>query len=514
MDIDANSEDVVEGAAKELLESEKLKTAFKADVGFELQNLITALAVLSQAQRSGFDDELSLSYAAAPERIVQVLVESIDRLEPEEAKNIVSFLTLSEKGVLRLFGRDVDEAEVPYWEHSKRTHRYAIRPLVVDGAQLRWGAEATSRSMYNWMSPVRDGYLPADFDWPNVEPLIREVKEGIEKRLEIRTKDIFDRHTPFVERGVDFYRRFRSERFDDVGDFDVFAYWPEENLLVTGECKYNQPTYTAKDGRRLRDRIFGKSESDRAGQFSRILGRRQFLEKNRSKLLELLRWPIPEGKPARHLELYVSRNVYYWMVHPPYPVPTKFVRVDTRMLIGDIEGKRAQANELRLAAVGASVQSFTGPALQTVDAMIKAVPFGSLVLAYIDPYNLEYLSFSIIERLAKLQYVDFAVHFSLMDLTRNIDMELNPKRDRFDHALPGWRASVPADALSKSSLPGWFFTAWCQAVEALGFTVSGQMPLITDGKGRSIYRLVFFSRHSLPDRIWGDIARSRNFNLF
>jgi len=329
LDIDANSEDIVEGASKELLESEKLKTAFRADVGFELQSLITVLAVLSQAQRSGFGDELSLSYAAAPEQIVQVLVERIDRLEPAEAQSIVSFLTLSEKGVLRLFGRDVDEVEVPYWEHSKRTHRYAIRPLVVDGAQLRWGAEATSRSMYNWMSPVRDGYLPADFDWPNVGPLIREVKEGIEKRLEIRTTEIFGRHTPFVERGVDFYRRFRSERFDDVGDFDVFAYWPEENLLVTGECKYNQPTYTAKDGRRLRDRIFGKSESDRAGQFSRILGRRQFLEKNRSKLLELLKWPVPEGKSARHLELYVSRNVYYWMVHPPYRVPTKFVRVDT-----------------------------------------------------------------------------------------------------------------------------------------------------------------------------------------
>lgn len=31
----------------------------------------------------------------------------------------------------------------------------------------------------------------------------------------------------------------------------------------------------------------------------------------------------------------------------------------------------------------------------------------------------------------------------------------------------------------------------------MGFKVSGQMPLITDGKGRSIYRLVFFSRHPL-----------------
>lgn len=186
----------------------------------------------------------------------------------------------------------------------------------------------------------------------------------------------------------------------------------------------------------------------------------------------------------------------------------------TRVLVGDINGERAHANELRLAAAGASVQTFVGPASQTVDAMIRAVPFGALTLAYIDPYNLEYLSFSIIERLAKLQYVDFAVHFSLMDLTRNIDMELDPRRDRFDHALPGWRSAVSTHALSKSSLPGWFFDTWCKGVEALGFKISGQMPLITDGKGRSIYRLVFFSRHSLPDRIWDDIARSRNLNLF
>jgi three-Cys-motif partner protein len=186
----------------------------------------------------------------------------------------------------------------------------------------------------------------------------------------------------------------------------------------------------------------------------------------------------------------------------------------TKLLVGDIEGERASANELRLKAVGANVQSFVGPANETVDQMVKAVPFGALALAYIDPYNLEFLSFSIIERLAKLQHVDFAVHFSLMDLTRNIDMELDPARDRFDHALPGWRSAAPTDELSKSSLPGWFFNAWCKAIGGLGFKISGQMPLITDGKGRSIYRLVFFSRHSLPDRIWSDIARGGNLELF
>lgn len=327
--VGANDEDAVEGESEDLLSSEKLKSAFMADLGFDLQNMVTALAVLSQAQRYGFGGELSLSYAATPSRVAQGLADSIDRLDLVEAKKIVAFLTLSEAGVRRLSGRDVDEGDVPYWERNKRIHRYTIRPLVVDGTDLRWGAETASRAMHLWMSAVRDGYLPADFDWPHVEPVIREVKESIEKRLELRTEEIFRRHTPFVMRGIDFFRRFRGERFEDVGDFDVFAYWPDDNLLVTVECKYNQPPYTVKDGRRLRDRIFGKAESDKAGQFSRILRRRQFLENNRSKLLELLKWPQSEAASFRNVELYVSRDVYYWMVHPPYPVPTQFVRVDT-----------------------------------------------------------------------------------------------------------------------------------------------------------------------------------------
>ncbi|PML61153.1 hypothetical protein BCT73_07285 [Vibrio breoganii] len=83
-----------------------------------------------------------------------------------------------------------------------------------------------------------------------------------------------------------------------------------------------------KDSRRLRDKIFGKSENDKRGQISKIFRRRLFIEKNTTKLLDLLKWPITDEKPVRHVELYVSRDVYYWMVHPPYPVPTQFIAVD------------------------------------------------------------------------------------------------------------------------------------------------------------------------------------------
>ncbi len=320
--------DAVEGASKELLSSVEVRNAFLKDLGFELQHLLASLVALSQAQACGLGPDLALSYSATPERIAQVLVETVIGLDEVKAKEIVAFLTLSGAGVLRLPGRDVDEPDVPYWEHKKRVQRYTIRPLVTDGDELRWGAEASSRALNIWMSSVRDGYLPADFDWPNVVPVVREIKKGIEKRLELRSEEIFRRHTKHVARGIDFFKRFPREGFEDVGDFDVLAYWPDANVVVAVECKYNQPPHTVKDSRRLRDTIFGDSEEDRSGQLNRISRRRQFLAKHRARMLELLKWPATEKEDSQYIELYVGREVYYWMVHPPYPVPTQFVRVD------------------------------------------------------------------------------------------------------------------------------------------------------------------------------------------
>jgi hypothetical protein len=326
--IDIDEQDAVEGASVELLASENLRQVFLTDAGFELQNLISSLAILSQAQRHGFSEALALSYAAEAHRIAQVLADCIEDLQLAEANMIVQFLTLSGDGVRRLAGRNVVEAEVPYWEHSKRIHRYAIRPLISDGSLLRWGAESASRALNVWMSSVRDGYMPADFGWPKVDASIKQIKQEIEKRLESRAEEIFRRHTPYVVRGIDFFDKYRGEGFEDVGDFDTLAYWPDKNILIAVECKYNKPTFTMKDGRRLRDQIFGKSETDRAGQFSRLLRRRQFMSENRQRMIELLLWPTAEKYEHRDVELYVGRDVNYWMIHPPYPVPTKFVRID------------------------------------------------------------------------------------------------------------------------------------------------------------------------------------------
>ena len=107
----------------------------------------------------------------------------------------------------------------------------------------------------------------------------------------------------------------------------------------------------------------------------------------------------------------------------------------TRMFVGDKSAERAEACGRRLQALGAPVQVFVGPATETAEQMAASVPQRALVLAYVDPYNLEYLAFDIIKVLGALRHVDFVVHFSTMDLQRNVDFELDDSRARFDDEI-------------------------------------------------------------------------------
>ena len=186
----------------------------------------------------------------------------------------------------------------------------------------------------------------------------------------------------------------------------------------------------------------------------------------------------------------------------------------TGMFVGDKEPERAAACVTRLQAIGARAKAFPGLADDTVPQMVRLVPRGALCMAYVDPYNLELLSFSILEQLARLPKVDLAVNFSTMDLQRNAEFEFDPSRARFDGTAPGWREDSEVCAASKRNVPLAFFNYWFNLVTGLGFEHSQEMPLVRNNEGRPIYRMVFFARHPLPKRIWGDVARGPNLELF
>jgi hypothetical protein len=203
-----------------------------------------------------------------------------------------------------------------------------VSPLIkLDSGAFVWGAAAVNQAASIWTHSITNGDSPADFSWPTVKAAVRDIKVSIENELEGKAAEICRRFTLYTGANVDFYRRFRPEKFDDVGDFDVLAYFPETNQWLIVECKDNQPPFCIKDSRRLRDTIFGR-KADR-GHMGKMDGRLAFLKRNHQQLRALLKWPDPApGTDFAVKEVYVSRNLYWWMRCPPYPVTTDFVQVD------------------------------------------------------------------------------------------------------------------------------------------------------------------------------------------
>lgn len=303
--------------------------AFKQDTGVSLNMFLTSLYVLSRWPSAINTKDLQFSYSAPRGKVCDVLVESITDMTPEDAEKVISLVSLDPKGIRRLLGKSTDEGDVPVWEHNKRGDRYTIKPLIQDEkGSLTWGAASMERAARIWRQTLANGYMPADFDWRNIKEAVRGIKARLDEQLETATATVLLRASPYAMKGIDFMRRFPKESFDDVGDFDGLAYWPETNQWVTAECKYNQPAFCLKDARRLRDRIFG-TQANRE-QFAKIERRRAFLQAYLERIRTALGWPPPPAglQPTVH-ELYVSRDIYWWMRNTPYPVPTLFVRVDS-----------------------------------------------------------------------------------------------------------------------------------------------------------------------------------------
>jgi hypothetical protein len=79
------------------------------------------------------------------------------------------------------------------------------------------------------------------------------------------------------------------------------------------------------------------------------------------------------------------------------------------------------------------------------------------------------------------------INFSTMDLQRNVELEFDPERARFDDVAPGWREHPPILAASRPNVKLAFFSYWCDLVKGLGFEHSQQMPLVRNNQGHGIY---------------------------
>ena len=171
----------------------------------------------------------------------------------------------------------------------------------------------------------------------------------------------------------------------------------------------------------------------------------------------------------------------------------------SEMLVADIDEERRRACIERLKRAGAPFRELTGSATEAARQVVTTVNRFGLHFAFLDPYNLYDLDFSIIQTLSELKRIDMLIHVSAMDLQRNLKRNIASVDGAFDRFAPGWRDAVNINR-SQSEVRRLVFEYWRDQVAALGAGTASDVRLITGEKNQRLYWLLLAAKHELPPR--------------
>jgi three-Cys-motif partner protein len=180
----------------------------------------------------------------------------------------------------------------------------------------------------------------------------------------------------------------------------------------------------------------------------------------------------------------------------------------TSVLVSDIHRGYAEAAETRLKRLTAPVQARRCSAVEAAKWAADQIDPNSYHLAFVDPYNLGGLPWEVFKVLLPHKHLDFIVHFSEGDLTRNLDTYSAKEQSSLDSFAPGWREKV-GDMRDPVQTRGLFFEHWIGLFEAEGYQLAKAIKF-TNSKNATLYRLILLSREaSLATKIWKSVAKDR-----
>jgi three-Cys-motif partner protein len=185
----------------------------------------------------------------------------------------------------------------------------------------------------------------------------------------------------------------------------------------------------------------------------------------------------------------------------------------SKIHIADASADTCRAAERRIIAAGGAASAYVGKADETARRIVQEVnPYG-LHFAFLDPYNLQDLPFSVIEALARLKRIDMLIHVSAQDLQRNLDRYTSSGDSRLDGFMPGWRKAVSLSQ-SQNAIRAALLACWASKIHSLGLPPAQRAELVTGtSKNQRLYWLVFVSRHEFAKQLWNKI-RSQQRDLF
>jgi three-Cys-motif partner protein len=175
----------------------------------------------------------------------------------------------------------------------------------------------------------------------------------------------------------------------------------------------------------------------------------------------------------------------------------------SEMHLSDLEAQNSAALAQRIKALGGAATTYVGDANIVVDQVMKPINRRGLHLAFLDPFNLAQLPFSIIEKMLRVKRMDMIIHVSVQDLQRNLDKHSRVGRS-LDIFAPGWRDAVDVNQ-STAALRAAFIDYWLGTIRSLGTHPATGIPLIVGKKNQRLYWLVFVSSNPLGQKLWNDV---------
>ena len=312
---------------------------FKKDFGFNFQNMINLLTVLSQWSNE------ELCYIVANESDIvdkmKTALKDLTKEEEDEIPIILDFLTLKNQEVTTIIDKNNPSKifkckDIPVDEFNLRYSRYAIKPLIRYQDTYIWGAysaQKTGRTFCNHLSNTRLPYKPQK---ENTLNFLEKIKKKHEKELVTNTYNIIKNHTNYVEKEVSLHKRDKNGNHPkELGDYDVLAYLPEKNILLNIECKHHLPAYCAKDAKKYLDKMYEKDKNGLSA-IDRVLNREQYAIGNYKSILKILNAPcktIP-----KIISIYVTKIRTYYIMFPKDKTSIKMLSInDLEKYICDIK---------------------------------------------------------------------------------------------------------------------------------------------------------------------------------
>ncbi|HEY7297309.1 MAG TPA: three-Cys-motif partner protein TcmP [Xanthobacteraceae bacterium] len=177
----------------------------------------------------------------------------------------------------------------------------------------------------------------------------------------------------------------------------------------------------------------------------------------------------------------------------------------SQIYIADASEELCRAAEQRIIRAGGAPVIEIGPAEATVRRIMNRLNPHGLHFAFLDPFNLQDLPFSIIETLAQLKRIDMLIHISAQDLQRNLHSYTRPGDTRLDRFAPGWREALDLHQ-SAHGIRAALLEYWASRVRALGLPPARHAELVSGtARNQRLYWLVLVSRHKLAREFWDKI---------